>query len=216
VSLRVVLYGEGGRDVGGERPPPSPGVRLAENDLGPAHILVRRAVSRTRQLPESAVLFEAGLRIRSHVHRASQLLQRDCVRQLCTWAISERAPQLVVVLVDEDEDKDRRATLQEHVAGTATTVVVAIAVREFESWLVADARAASDACGRSVSVPEEIEDLPRREAKERLQTWIAAQDQRRDRDIRCAIAAQCDLDLLAKRCPSFGVLVSDLTRSASR
>lgn len=217
MSVLVVVYGEGGRDVGGERPPRSPRERLGDEDLGPAHVLARRAISRVRKIPEAAVLFEAGLRLRGHVPRGAQLLERTNLRQLCTWPPLKhdgnpvaRTPALAIVLVDEDGVTSRRAELQSHVDGLQTRVVIAVAVREFESWLVADGQAASQACGKSVSLDGEIERLERRAAKDRLQNWIADQNALSDRAARRSIAELADLDVVAKRCPSFATFLKDL------
>lgn len=212
MSLRVVLYGEGGRDVGGEGPVPSPGVRLTDWDLGPAHILLRRSLHRIRRVPEQAVHFEAGLRVdRGRVPRGGMLLDRENLRRLCSWATPARAPQLVVVLVDADDDAARKATLEGYLAGLSVPSAVGVAVQEFESWLVADGPAASHVCGATVAVDEEIERLERRDAKERLNGWISSQSRLGDREIRRSIAETCDLTVLERRCPSFRALLLALT-----
>lgn len=212
---RVVVYAEGGREIGGLGPPPSPNTPLGEEDLGPAHWLVRRALSLSRSLPEGAILFEEGLRVgHGRRPRGAQLLERERLRQLCTWADPRRAPALVVIFVDNDGDVGRLARLTAFVEGVHVPVVIGVAVQEFESWLIADQRAASDATMIDCTEDRPIESLEPRVAKQRLQSAIAAQNERRDRDIRNAIARTCDLAVVARRCPSFHALLTALETKA--
>ena len=59
MTIRVVLYAEGGGETGGEaRLPPTPGAVLDESELGVGHVLVARALEKVRNIPIAAVRFE--------------------------------------------------------------------------------------------------------------------------------------------------------------
>jgi hypothetical protein len=149
MSLRVVLYAEGGRELAGEqRWQLAPGDRLPEDALGAAHYVVARALNRTRHLPETAVLFEEPLRTnRGRPARGSDLLDRQTLRRLLMWPSAARRPQLAIVLVDADGDETRRPTLNAATENVTTPRVVAVAVQEVEAWLIADMNAVRIACG---------------------------------------------------------------------
>ncbi len=202
MSLRVVLYAEGGREVGGERAPRTPGERLEPGDLGPAHLLVRRLIAAERGLPEPAILFEAPLRLQGRVARGGALHERDHLRRLCTWLLRELQPQLVIVLVDADGETARAARLTTYVEGLASAPIIAVARQEFEAWLVADTRAASQVLDCPCSLDGDPEALEPREAKTTLTTWISRAELS-DRDVKMSLAATLDLSVLRKRCPSF-------------
>jgi len=130
VTLRVVLYGEGGREVSGELgPPPRSGEVLIEKALGPAHVLVRRCLELARGLPDKAVQFEAPVRdSRARVARGTALYaHRQTLRRLLTWADASMRPELAIVLVDCDGFPRRKAELDEWVADLPVTKVIGVA-----------------------------------------------------------------------------------------
>jgi hypothetical protein len=206
MSLRVVLYAEGGRDLGAATTQVAPGQALPEDALGPAHFLVRRSIEETRRIPEAAIRFEAPLRTpRGIVAQGSHLLDRKTLRQLLTWVHPARRPDLAVVLVDADGDTDRRRALVEVVADLPMHPVIGVARQEFEAWLVADASAVRAAIGRAFDLPEDPERLPPREAKQRLDAALggSATPLAQHREKRLQIAQGCDLAILRRRCAAY-------------
>ena len=205
MSLRVALYAEGAGETGGtETLLPAPGNSLEENHLGPAHMLLRRAISMRRGLSEDAVSFQSPLRTRrARVARGSDLIVRRTLRELLSWPDPSRRPDLAIVLVDADGDSTRKRKLEGFLEGlpSATITVIAVAVQEFESWFVADHVTAGQ------PTPPAVEEMKCGEAKELLATWFRGSDAsnaRRD------FARNCDLERIAKAAPSFARLLSDL------
>jgi hypothetical protein len=209
VSLRVVLYAEGGNEtVGAPGLPPAPGAPLHDDDLGPGHVLVRRCVELARNVPAAAVRFEAPLRnVRGNVARGTALLHRETLRRLLSWPLADRRPDLAVVLVDGDEDAGRRARLHEIVSDLPVSKVVGVAVQEFEAWLLADHAAVRQALGAAQALPSDPEGMARREAKALL---VALVGDRSERSMRLTLASLCDLDVVRRRCPAFDVFMRDL------
>src|SRR5688500_4778323 len=113
MSVRVVLYGEGPLDLGDEWPWTAPGNELQEDELGPAHVLVRRAIAQVRTCPEAAVRFQAPLRHRTGRHlRGGQLRSAGNIHRLiAAHQLASQRADLVVVLVDQDGDPRREAEL---------------------------------------------------------------------------------------------------------
>jgi hypothetical protein len=180
-------------------------------------VLARRCVSAACKVPEAAVAFVAPLRTgRGHVPRGSQLLDRQTLRRLTSWA--RGAPRLAIVLVDEDGQAGRRSTLYEHLAGLSAPPlrVVAVARQEFEAWLIADLRAVAPALGFSPDEPGAREALPPRRAKELLHAWIeqsgASGDPAFRRRVRMDLARAADLDILAAL-ESFRRFTEDLSNA---
>jgi hypothetical protein len=86
--------------------PPAPGTPLAEENLGAGHILVRRCLELARNIPAPAIRFEGPLRDRrGNVVRGAALLKRETLRQLLSWPLAHKRPDLVIILVDCDEDE---------------------------------------------------------------------------------------------------------------
>jgi hypothetical protein len=213
MSLRVVLYAEGTADTAGEiRVRPKPREPLGEEWLGPAHRLVRRAIARARpRLPEAAILFEEPLRVGVRVARGSDLLHRPTLRQLLTWVTGKR-PDLAVVLVDRDGAAPRHTELSVAIRDLAipVTSVIAVAIEEFESWLIGDSAAVAQVLPEATPPPQ-IESLDRRQAKSLLQQWSASHQDKRYREIRLSLANLSNLDTLERRCPSFARFTADLS-----
>lgn len=215
MALRVVLYAEGGREVSGEI-----GVRHApgevldrELDWGPAHHLVVRAIEEARRLPAQAIRFEEPLRTgRGTSAKGTMLYDTSSLRQLLSWADPSKRPDLVIVLVDEDGEASRKNTLQKALSCVRVHHVVAVSVREFEAWLIADTSEIRRVFG-SVQSPASPENLERRQAKALLMRWIS-ESGKEEREVRLSLAQACDLGVVRQRCPAFEEFLRDLERSS--
>ncbi len=166
--MRIVLYAEGAGDAPTVGLPRHPEAVLGDEHLGPAHHLVLRCLCEGTRLPTAAVRFHAPLRHRGKLARGSDLLLGKVLRQLLTWPRVDSRPDLAVVLVDEDGDAGRRNRLEAVVANMPVRVVVGVAVRELEAWLLADIAAVGDVTQRKVSAPPNVESLEPGQAKRRL------------------------------------------------
>lgn len=218
MSIRVVLYAEGAGETSGSITLlPPPGAALTDEMLGPAHHLVGRAIAETWSVPAEAVRFESPLRTsRGTVARGSDLLDRGTLRKLLTWAKPTLRPELTIVLVDEDGDRARGRRLTESTAGMPGSRVIAVAVREFETWMLADEAALRAAIGGDVASIPALEDLPRGEAKERFNALcddgaVVGRKPRR-RECREQVSKTTVLAEVARRCRSFATFVDDLKR----
>lgn len=221
MSVRILLYAEGpGEDRGQIGWLPEPGEPLLPEMLGPAHHLFSRVLASELSAPETAIQFLSPFRLDgSRPHRGSDLLVRRNLRRLLTIAAPSRRPDLAIVLVDEDGQGDRRASLLRSTEGIELPHVIAIAIREFEAWLIADHAAIVALLGPRPTPPA-YEAMEPGHAKSLLQQWAA--DAHRDlpefaaatrwEQIRSHLARIARLDAL-DRLPSFARLRSDL-RSA--
>jgi Domain of unknown function (DUF4276) len=220
MSLRFVLYAEGPADSEGTfELQCRPGDGLIEESLGPAHILVRRCVTAARRhVPPSAVLFEEPLRTgRSVRARGSDLLDSSTLRRLLTWIDLKKRPDLAVVLVDSDNDSDRKKRLCEAVATVKAPHVIGVAVQEFESWLIADHEAVTKVMPSASDAPPAIEALQPRQAKDLLRDWHGKlAREKTTQEVRLSLAQLCDLDVLARRCPAFEQFQQDLDAALRR
>jgi hypothetical protein len=217
VSLRVVLYAEGsGETAGSVTMLPAPGATLTPEMLGPGHLLIGRAIERVWNLPLEAVRFESPLRTaRGTVAHGSDLHERTSLRRLLTWARPRLRPELVVVLVDEDGDRSRKSRLVGHTEDLPCTRVIAVAVREFEAWLLADEAALREVLGCEVATVATPEDLSRGEAKQlfnELCDVVAVDGNRKAHHHACrhSVSRTADLDALARRCRSFALFLEEL------
>jgi hypothetical protein len=215
MTLRVVVYSEGPTDLAGEIAwPPTPGEPLSEGHLGPVHILVRRVLA--LKVPEPAVRFEAPLRVRGgREARGSDLHHERTLRQLLRWPRVDRRPDLAVVIVDADDERGRARRLEVATEDVGVARVVGAAVCEFESWLVADALATSRCFARTLPTTKDPEAMRPREAKELLSQWLgeAVRDGARSQVLRRNLAEICELELVARRCPSFADLMNKIARA---
>lgn len=210
LTLRVVLYAEGSRETGGE--PwfaPTPGVPLTDDELGPAHLLMRRAIAARRGIPEPAVRFEGPLRTsRGTVARGTQLYDTTSLRRLLTWPAAERRPHLAIALVDADGDSHRRADLLRALEGIVVPHVVAVATQEFESWLIADHEAVRAVFGRGTGDLPDIESMRPREAKDVFTRLVGEGSD--EMQARRTLASMSTLAIVAGKCRSFEFLLKDL------
>lgn len=194
----------------------APGEVLDEElDWGPAHHLVVRAIEEARKIPASAVRFEEPLRTgRGMAAKGTNLYDPPVLRQLLSWADPGRRPDLVVVLVDEDGVASRKNTLENALNGVLVPHVIAVAVREFEAWLIADTVEIRSLFG-AVQSPSSPEALPKRQAKDLLIGWIASTS-KDERQVRLSLAQGCRLDAVRRQCPAFEEFLRDLARTAGK
>src|SRR5581483_11436552 len=146
--------------MGGETsrlPPPTE--LLGEDHRGPAHELIRRCVARDAAVPLPAVLFQCPLRARGRHPKGSDLLDRRTLRQLLTWPAPHRRPDLAIVLVDQDGAPDRRMTLRQLTEGISLPHVIAVAIQEFDAWLIADHGAVAGTLATKPPNPPAVEGL---------------------------------------------------------
>jgi hypothetical protein len=211
--FRVVVYAEGAGELAGSSSfPRAPSSPLAEEELGSAHLLVRRCLEKARDLDASLVSFEEPLRTgRGKLARGSILHSSTTLRPLLFWADPARQPDLAVVLVDADGDEERQKLLDSATGDIPVETVVAVAIQEFEAWLVADPAVVQAVLRQPLTLPKPPEKLSRRQAKELLQQWCEQRARSRDAaEIRRDLARQCDLDTLARQCTAFALFLRKL------
>jgi hypothetical protein len=211
--VRVVVYAEGAGELAGSKSlQPAPGSLLTEEELGSAHLLVRRCLERTRGLTPDTVRFEEPLRTsRGRLARGSILHSRDTLRPLLSWVDPTKQPDLAVVLVDADGDDGRQSLLDSAIKGVLVEAVVAVAIQEFEAWLVADSDALKAVLRQTLAPPKPPERLSRRQAKELLQQWCEQHARSREAsELRRDLARQCDLDTVAQKCTAFASFLRKL------
>lgn len=211
MSLRVVLMAEGGAETTGEMTlPPAPGTPLTEKLLGPAHILIRRCLVRVREVETSEIAFEQPNRTRGgRLARGSDLLHRTRLRQLLSWARPGTRPDVALVLVDADGRTDRRTLLGAHTEGLLSQPVVGVAIQEFEAWLVADIELVVKKLP-GATVPSSPEEASPGVVKGTLVEATSGLSREAQRNLRCELAADCDLETVEKRCRAFKQLLRDL------
>jgi hypothetical protein len=216
--IRVVVYAEGAGELAGAKSlQPAPGSRLSEEELGSAHLLVRRCMEKVRGIDAALVQFEEPLRTtRGRIAKGSMLHSRDSLRPLLLWPDPRRQPDLAIVLVDADGDTERQKLLDEAISGVPVQAVVAVAIQEFEAWLIADPAALKSVLRKPLSPPKPPEKLSRREAKELLEQWCKDHAGSRDpSELRRNLAEQCDLDTLAQKCTAFDSFLRKLEPARS-
>lgn len=214
--MRVVVYGEGGRElgeVGSARA--SPGETLPEDSLGAAHWLVRRGLEAVQGVALAATSFEEPLRARARRSKGSNLLHRPTLRELLTWLPTKtrtRCPDLAVVFVDADGDSSRRQTLLKSIEGMPPLParVIAVPVREFEAWLISDWSCVQQMLGLTRDLPPAPEGFKPGEAKRLFAELFAASSRKDESGVRRDLAKHCDLEQVRGRSQSFGRFLDDL------
>ncbi|EKV02891.1 hypothetical protein Lepto7375DRAFT_5159 [Leptolyngbya sp. PCC 7375] len=206
-AVCMVVHAEGPGDLGTPIWDLSPKDSLQPDDLGPAHIIVQRILTEDAQIPAPAIDFMEPLRTKTGARaRGSQLLKSSILDEiLAGWLL---APPLIILLVDSDDQppSERASILEAALERNSLAGAVGVAVREFESWLIADAKAIRQVIGSEVRHDfQSPETLACGEAKQNLQKWIQdiAHPSRQLTDIRRELANAMNLDLVAKLCPSF-------------
>ena len=210
--LRVVLYAEGTRETGDTIAlATAPGNPLPEERLGTGHVLLRRIIVAEKGLKQKDIRFDAPLRKRRGVPaRGSDLSHRSTLRQLLHWASPERQPHVTIVLVDADGETQRKTMLEKWTEGVSVPHVIAVAVQEFEAWLIADLKTVEEMHGGApepvrTSEPERLEPLV---AKRCLDAWLSAETDASS--ARRCIAERCNLNTVARACSSFAALRRDI------
>ena len=186
-ALKVCLLCEGsGEGSGAIAHHPRPLDQLSEEHLGPAHVLARRLLANARSIPQDAVLFLEPLNVRGRVPKGSDLLRP---RWLVTYPQRATAPDLSIVMIDGDGNRDRLKKVEADLKGLPA-VAVAVAVEEFESWLISDHAAVVEVFGADIEKPARPESLPPRGARELLAKWFALHGRgRSERELRHRLAA---------------------------
>jgi hypothetical protein len=139
-------------------------------------------------------------------------LVKRTLRQLLSWAKPELQPDLAIVLVDQDGDASRRKLLDS--VPTMLPVVLAVSVREFEAWLIADEAALSAAASLDVPRFPAPDRMKPGEAKKHLAD-VCGRSSEDAHAIRSTIARKCDLDAVCRRCRSFDRFCRDLATCAA-
>jgi Domain of unknown function (DUF4276) len=204
--FRVVVYAEGPGELAGpdKSRQRAPGTLLNEEELGAAHLLVRRCLERARGLTPESIQFEEPLRSRGKLAKGSMLHSPNTLRPLLFWADEDMRPDLALVLVDADGKEDRQTELDSALQDLTVDAVAAVAIQEFEAWLIADPEAVKSVLRKPLSPPKPPERLGRRQAKELLQQWSDEHASKQEpAEIRRQLVRECDLDTLARVCPAF-------------
>jgi hypothetical protein len=213
--MRVVLYAEGPNETGlTERPPLSGrGSSIVDDDLGPAHLLTRRCIDHVTKHKLPSIQFHAPLRLGAASARGSHLLDPKRLEELLTWVHPARTPDLAVVIVDADgAESARRKTLNEVISQREVFLpptVVAIAVEEFESWLVADQHPINRALGHEIDALD-LKNWRPGKAKSWLMRRLAGVGAKEQEQIRRTLCQDCDLDVISNSSPSFTRFLDDL------
>lgn len=216
--FRVVVYAEGAGELAGSKSlQPAPGSALTEEELGSAHLLVRRCLEKSRSLDASNVRFEEPLRTeRGRLAKGSTFHSPATLRRLLLWGDATKQPDLAVVLVDADGDDERQGLLDSALDGLPVEAIVSVAIQEFEAWLVADPSALKSVLRKPLASPKSPEKFSRRQAKELLQQWCEEHASSRDAaELRRDIARECDLDVLARQCTAFASFLRKLQAPSS-
>lgn len=121
----------------------------------------------------------------------------------CLLYAAERGYDALVLLIDQDDQVDRRRQLadaQDHIRLAPIPRAMGVAVMTFDAWMLADERALSAVLSRPV---------PRQPDPERIKDAKSACAALRDEagtgmslaDFYAALAERIDLDVLVGRCP---------------
>jgi len=215
--MRVVLYAEGaGELLGSITQLPPVATSLKDDFLGPAHLLLRRAMMEAWSAPSAAIAFESPKRFRGRLACGSDLHNERSLCELLSWFQPMQKPELAMVLVDADGDKQRQTRLQRATDGVSVPIIITVAVQEFEAWLISDhraVRAVLNVEGGLSGATNDPESLDRKKAKELLALWleqagvITPEEQRLRR---AKIAAESSLEVIANSCRSFADLLKQL------
>lgn len=208
-TVCLVVHAEGPGDLGSPSYEIAPRESLMPEELGPAHILIQRILSEELQIPAKAIDFLEPLRTNDNNRPyGSKLLNARVLDEiLIGWSIRPSDQPLVVLLVDSDEQppKTRCQILEDALSRNLLEGAVGVAVKEFETWLVADTQAVAQVVGMAQPNVTRPENLECGEAKTLLNQWIrpAVNPARQPLDIRRELVVSMDLSVVAEVCPSF-------------
>lgn len=177
MRLRVAVLCEGATETAGEWTLlPALGSPFDPAHLGPAHLLIERCLRIDRSSSILEVQFVAPARLRGRQARGSDLLSPKSLRKLVNLVATERAPHLVVVLVDTDGDRQRQTALTAALdAGPPILIrrVVGAAHQCFEAWLLGDRTALRRIHGGAIPESPAPDELAPDAAKQLLRTILA-------------------------------------------
>ncbi|MGD1856707.1 MAG: DUF4276 family protein [Leptolyngbyaceae cyanobacterium] len=211
-NISIVVHAEGPGELGNPDRDVRPQDVLSSDNLGPAHIVVRRILTEGSKIPAAAIEFKEPLRTAYETGaraQGSKLLKPSVLNDILSpWQLNfQFMPPLIIFLVDSDDSppQERTSILQQALDKYSLQGAVGVAVKEFEAWLVADSKAINQVIG---SVPKNFqspENLKPGEAKRSLNEWIQSSiySIRTNNDIRRDLATAMDLDEVANLCPSF-------------
>jgi hypothetical protein len=148
------------------------------------------------------------------IARGSHLTNPAVLPGLLVWPLREIRPELAVVFVDCDDRPSRKDKLVEAISTLKPSVkrIIAVAVQEFEAWLIGDIATVNDVLRLNLDEPPSPEGMNPREAKGLLSDWIA-QSERSQEDtlvLRVDIAKNCSFEQIASRCASFQQFLDEL------
>lgn len=145
-------------------------------------------------------------------------MSRANLRKLLAWPDSKRAPRLCALIVDEDGQRQRLKDLRSYVEGIPPPLTaIAVAVSEFESWLLADHQALASLTSQRIDSGWDVETLEPRRAKEHLRALT--EQLRADSTVAAAhrlIAEQLRPEQLRSVCPSFQRFLDELRACLER
>jgi hypothetical protein len=206
MPLRLVLHAEGAGETAGPSSVlgAAPGQELEAGRLGAGHLLLGRVVS---SLVDDVVAFHEPWKTRrGRIAKGSDLLHAQTLRQLLTWPLPESRPDIAVVLVDRDGDRERERFLLQTIEDMQTLPVrvIGVAAEEFEAWLIADHVALGAVIGSTIDMTQDPESMKPGEAKAFLASCLVAHAD--PAEARRQLARSLDLGTIARRCNSLRVL----------
>ena len=196
--MRTLLVGEGIHEIGDDA------------RVGALEVLVRRLgplqIDEVRPWKDPVV--------RSHRGQGGGVFKR--AYRWIQWA-SEQGFDAVVVVIDEDGDRERArdfARAQDE-ADLTLPRALGVAVRTFDAWMLADHVALSHVLHRTVDTQPDPEDVS--EPKDRMLAIIAGSPgEDAARRVYAAIAERADIQALERRCPrGFCTFASRVRRLAA-
>ncbi len=190
---------------------------LLEDDLGPVHELIRRIVTAERKVPAPALDFREPLRARTGrpLTGSMLLVPANLDDVLDGWLVD--APVFILVVDSDDKPAhERMKVLTDALARNSVSGAAAVAIKEFESWLIADQAALDTILRPGHPSPAAPEDLGLRVAKQQVNSWCqaVANDRRPLLAVRRELAAALDLETVRKKCPSFDAFCKELAALA--
>jgi hypothetical protein len=211
-SRRVVLYAEGRGETG---PAYFGDGCLSEGQLGPAHHLLRRMIVELESIPAAAVQFHKPLRTgRGRIPEGSDFDLPRVLEQLLTWPRRELTPDLVVLMRDDDGKNRRKwlTTTCDKLSPVAVRPVLAVAIQEFEAWLIADINAVNTVLSSKHTTTSSPESMQCGQAKQQLMQWLR-NAKGNEGELRSRIAQTLSIDEVRKRCNAFSQFSDDLRQA---
>ncbi len=123
----------------------------------------------------------------------------------------------MVVLVDADDEpwRSRESLITQALDGLGAVTAVGVAVKEFETWLIADGEATRDVLGGRPATSGRLEGLEPGTAKRSLAQLMASSGTTaQPHQLRRSLASVARLDQIGRRCPAFRRFRSELAAGA--